>query len=121
MIGIADERHEIAACRDGIPTLNVGGGSDVVDGLPKAAAIERLIRTMAPQVVITDEIGDEKDVACLREAARKGIAIVASAHASSIEAFEQTPAGQLLIKRIFSMAVFLDGRPGNIVEIRRYD
>lgn len=121
MVGIADERHEIAACRNGIPTLDVGDRCDIVDGLNKALAIERLIRTMAPQVIITDEIGDERDVLFLQEAARKGIVVIASAHASSINAFEKTRAGKLLADRIFTWAAFLDGQPGNIAEIRCYD
>ena len=35
-VGIADERHELAACMDGVPTLDVGARSDVADGCPKS-------------------------------------------------------------------------------------
>ena len=33
---VADERHELAACVDGVPTLDVGPRTDVMDGGPKA-------------------------------------------------------------------------------------
>ena len=41
---IADERHELAACRDGVPTLDVGPRTDVMDGGPKAASILHMLR-----------------------------------------------------------------------------
>lgn len=79
-IAIADERREIAACVNGIPTMNVGQRSDVMDGCAKAISIPLLIRSCAPDVLIADEIGTQADAEALLDAARCGVKIIASAH-----------------------------------------
>lgn len=120
-VGIADERCEIAASRNGVPTIDVGKCSDVIDGCPKALAMEYLIRSMAPQVIVTDEIGNRRDIGAIREAARKGVVLIASAHASSFEEFESGMLACLAKDNIFSLALLLDDRPGKIAAIRQYD
>ncbi len=84
-VGLADERHELAACHMGVPTLDVGMRTDVVDGCPRDQAVARLIRGMAPRAIVADEIGGEGDARALADAARCGAAIVASAHSVSLE------------------------------------
>lgn len=119
-VGIADERREIAACKDGVPTMDVGPRTDVVDGCPKAQAIEQLIRAMSPQVIITDEIGNACDAAAVQEAARMGVTILASAHAADFEEFEAGSMGILVKKGLFRMAFLIDSAPGKIADMRRY-
>lgn len=116
-VGVADERHELAACVGGVPTLDVGTRSDVCDGCPKAEAMQRLIRSMAPDVIITDEIGGSEDVQAVREASRRGVALLVSAHASSIADFARGAAGTLLSESIFDFAALLGDRPGHIASI----
>lgn len=109
-VGLADERSELAACREGKPTLDVGKGTDVMDGLPKAEAIERMVRAMSPEVLVTDEIGAQEDCAALWNAARCGVALIASAHAGSVrEAREKVGLGDLIRKGAFlRLAVLSD-------------
>ena len=83
-VGVADERGEIAACRDGMPQLDVGPMTDVVTGMEKAAALRLLVRSMAPRVAAVDEIGGEEDAAALREALRCGITVLATIHGRSL-------------------------------------
>ena len=117
-VGIADERHELAACMDGVPTLDVGARSDVADGCPKSLAMERLVRSMAPDVIVTDEIGNARDAQVLRETARRGVRLVASAHASGFGDLRGGMLGALAKEGVFSIAVLLDGAPGQIAGIR---
>ena len=84
-VGIADERGEIAGCRDGIPQLDVGPNTDVITGMDKAKALLLLIRAMAPQVVATDEIGGPEDAAAIMEAAQCGVRVIATAHGKSVQ------------------------------------
>lgn len=119
-VGIADERCEIAACRDGIPSMDVGLSADVVDGCPKAQAIEHLIRSMAPQVIVTDEIGNREDAEVIRDAARKGVILLASTHADSFDQLESGSMASLVTENIFSLAALLEGKPGNISGFREY-
>lgn len=97
-IAIADERSEIAGAYLGIPTLDVGARTDVMDGWPKAQAIQMLIRTMSPEVIVTDEIGGTEDAAALGEAARCGVAVIASAHARDAESAKERPELTSLLK-----------------------
>lgn len=112
---IADERHELAACVDGVPTLDVGPRTDVMDGCPKHIAVTRLLRAASPQVIVTDEIGDRRDAGALAEAARCGVRILASAHAGDID---DLLAREYINAGAFSVAVLLGDTPGNIREIR---
>lgn len=119
-VGIADERHEIAACVDGVAYYELGPRCDIVDGYSKARAIEMLIRSMNPQIIVTDEIGSVRDCFEIREAARMGVTVLASAHASGIEDFEKGRMGMLLKEGIFRMAALLGNSPGRISCIRKY-
>lgn len=119
-VGIADERHEIAGCINGAPGFDIGMKSDVIDGCPKAMAMGMIVRSMSPEVIITDEIGNDADCTAITEAARRGVMVVASAHASSFEEFECSRIGSLLNNGLFQVAVLLGKRPGQIQEIRRY-
>lgn len=96
-VSIIDERSEIAACDHGIPTLDVGMRTDVLDGCPKSEGMMMMIRTMSPGVVITDELGRKEDVAAIKEALNAGVSIVATVHGGSVEELLQRPD----IKRVF--------------------
>lgn len=118
---IADERHELAACRDGVPTLDVGLRTDVMDGGPKREAILHMLRAVAPEVIVADEIGSEGDAEALAEAARCGAAVIASAHAASFEAMANRRTLRPVAESgVFSLGMLLGGRPGRIAEIRTF-
>ena len=61
-MGLVDERGELAACRDGIPMLEVGRHTDVLTGCPKGVSIELLVRSMSPAWIALDEITGQQDV-----------------------------------------------------------
>ncbi len=84
-VGIADERGEIAACREGMPQLDVGPMTDVVTGMDKGKSLLLLLRSMAPQVVAADEIGGPGDAAAIGEALRCGVIVLASIHGRKLE------------------------------------
>ena len=118
-VGIADERHELAACCRAVPTLDVGAGTDVMDGAPKHLAIRHMLRAMAPQIIVTDEIGDARDAEVLADAARCGVAVVASAHGRGYDALmEREPIRRLIEERVFQYIVVLGGVPGRILDVR---
>ena len=84
-VGIADERCEIAAMSKGISGFDIGEYSFVCSGYPKDKAIQIMLRTMAPTVIVTDEIGSIEDFNAVAEAAKCGVAVIASVHARDIE------------------------------------
>ena len=117
---VADERSEIAGCYNGAPQLALGPRADVLDGCPKAEAIEIMLRSLSPQVIVTDEIGREADLYALQNAANAGSALIATAHASGVQDIHRRPfLRQLHENRIFERYLVLCGRPkpGEVVGI----
>lgn len=115
-VGIIDERGELAACRAGRPTLDVGPSCDVVTGMDRAKAVLLLIRAMAPQVIVTDEMGGPADARALAEAVRCGALVLASAHARRPEDLAARP-GMAGLLPLFDVFVILSA-PGCPPRIR---
>lgn len=80
-VSLADERGELAGAYLGVPTFDVGTRTDVTDGCMKAEAMRSLIRSMSPEVLVTDEIGSDADAEAVLLAGTSGVAVLASAHA----------------------------------------
>lgn len=83
-VAVADEREEIVGGRSGLRL-------DVLGGMEKARAFSLLLRSMSPQVIVTDEIGRAEDGAALMDAARCGVGVVATAHTRSLEEAAERP------------------------------
>ena len=67
-VGLVDERGEVAAMYKGMPQNDIGIRTDVLDNIPKAIGMKMLIRSMAPQVIVADEIGSNEDIEAIKEA-----------------------------------------------------
>lgn len=107
-VGIVDERSEIAACVKGVPQMDVGTSTDVLDACSKAEGMILLLRVFSPDVIVVDEIGRQMDADAIDEASRCGAAVVASAHAGSMEELMQRPiTGALLRQRSFDRYIHL--------------
>ncbi|MDR3318350.1 MAG: Flp pilus assembly complex ATPase component TadA [Clostridiales bacterium] len=78
---IVDERSEIAACSGGIPQLEVGRYTDVITNCTKEYGFSTGIRTMRPDVIITDELATEEDVKAAAYAISCGVKVIATTHA----------------------------------------
>lgn len=81
---IADERRELAGCDDGVPTLDVGPCTDVLEGCRKARAMRLLLRGMAPEVLVTDELAGAEDAEAVMDASGCGVRVLASAHGADL-------------------------------------
>lgn len=84
-ISVVDERSEIAGSYLGIAQNDVGIRTDVLDGCPKQEGMMLLIRTMSPQVLAVDELGNEGDIRALQMASGCGCKLIATIHGSSLE------------------------------------
>ena len=82
---IVDERNEICAFKGGKPQFDTGENCDVITLGSKEFAFSYGVRTMSPDIIITDELMNESDAEAAMLAAAAGVKVVASVHADSIE------------------------------------
>ena len=116
-VGVADERGELGAMYDGIPQLDLGPHTDVMDGCSKADGLMMLLRGMNPQVLAVDEITAPGDIDALETAAGCGAALLATAHGRGLEDLERRPLyARLLERRIFQKVLLIERQGG----ARRY-
>lgn len=123
-VAVVDERSEIAGCYKGIPQLDVGPRSDILDGCPKDLGMMMAIRALSPQVVVTDEIGREGDAGAIMECIHAGVSIICTAHAGALEEVRQRPIlRSLMADGVFQLLIVLSRRhgPGNIEQVIRWD
>lgn len=114
---IIDERYELAFCDKGVPQLDVGD-ADVVSGIQKGVAYENCIRSMNPDLIVTDELFKRTEVEAVADIVRSGVRVFASVHGESLEAVEQSAVFCDLVK-CFDVFVVLAKQPrvGSIKEI----
>ncbi|GAB6170331.1 stage III sporulation protein AA [Clostridium carnis] len=122
-ICIIDERSEIAACYNGVPQMNVGIRTDVLDNCLKTEGMIMAIRSLSPDVLICDEIGTSKDIDALHMAFNSGVNIIVTVHGYSVEdIYKRKVFKNLLENSILDRIVVLSNRRGistleNVYEI----
>lgn len=84
-VTIVDERSEIAACYNGVPQMNVGIRTDVLDNCLKKSGMIMAIRSLSPEVLICDEIGTDSDLEALNMAFNSGVNIIVTVHGYDID------------------------------------
>ena len=111
-VGIADEREEIVT-----PETRLGI-ADALIGSPKGEAIELLTRTMSPEIIICDEIG-ESECESVLAAQNSGVSLIASAHAGSVrELLSRRGIKRLIDNGVFGVGVMLGaGYTAEITEL----
>ena len=108
-IGIVDERGEIAAMYKGIPQNDLGIRTDIIENIKKSVGMKMLIRSMAPEIIVADEIGSKEDVQEINYAVCSGIKGIFTAHGNLLEDLKLNPAiAELIEKYIFERLIFLD-------------
>ncbi len=119
VVGIVDERGEIAAMYKGVPQNDIGIMTDVINNIDKARGMKSLIRSMAPQIIACDEIGNKEDIEAINTAICAGIKGIFTAHGGSIEEIKKNQEIQeLLQQNIIERIILLDkNRKGKVEKI----
>lgn len=112
-VTVVDERSEIAACYRGIPQMDIGIRTDVLDNCPKSEGIIMAIRSMAPAVVICDEIGTPKDMESIVAALNSGVSVITTIHGFNEKDLSERPVFiPILENKVFDRAVILSAKRG---------
>ena len=107
-IGLVDERGEISALYKGVPQNDIGVRTDVLENIPKPLGIKMLIRSMAPEVIVADEIGTKQDVEAIKEAVCSGVKGIFTAHGQTKDELMKNPTLKELMKEnIIEKIIFL--------------
>ena len=117
---IADEINEICSVQNGETNQYLGGFCDIYTNCSKKFAFQNGIRSMNPDVIITDEIDLDKDLECIVQAMNCGVNVVATIHAKDIKQLKQKKGfEEILNNKIFSRFVVLtnDEGPGTLANI----
>ncbi len=83
-VTIIDERSEIAGTYEGMPQFDVGPQTDVLDRFPKATGMLMALRSLSPQILITDELGGMDDIEAIHQISGAGCRIIASVHGDDL-------------------------------------
>lgn len=119
-VGVCDERSEISGMYHGQPAYQLGMRTDILDGCPKEKGMVMLIRSMAPDIIATDEIGKKEDCYAIEAAVCAGISLLTTIHGNSYQDLIHSGIGELVTAGVFERLIFLSNVPatGSISSIR---
>ena len=97
---VIDERGELSSKID-------NSNADIIKYSNKLYAFEYGIRSVSPNIVITDELATKSDWECARKASLSGVKIIASCHGKSIEDIINK---EFFLPNLFEAYVILDSK-----------
>lgn len=111
---LIDTRGELSASTGGVPSLDIGLNTDALCGCGKSEGIMLALRSLSPEVIICDEIGN--DEAAVEQAVFCGVKVIASAHSGSIGELKQRPSTRGLVPVFERIALI--GERGKLLDYR---
>lgn len=112
-VSVIDERSEIASCFNGIPQLDIGIRTDILDNCFKKDGMIMAIRSLSPEIIICDEIGTYGEIEALNMAFNSGVNIIVTIHGYSIDdVYKRAVFKELLENSILDRIIVLSSRKG---------
>lgn len=117
-VAVSDERLELSACYQGVPQNDLGPRTDLLAGCPKKIAVEMLLRSMNPEILAMDELGQQEEEPILELSDRSGCSVLATMHGEERRFFSRNQVGGQLDSR-WERIVFLRsaGPPGRLASV----
>lgn len=116
-VGVVDERGELSGSYCGIPQNDLGVRTDIMQGCTKGEGMRMLLRSMAPQVLAVDELGNSTDGEEVESVFHCGCKLIATVHGNTIEDVGKIPLTEKLKNRkLFERYIIMDRvtGPGSI-------
>ncbi|WP_138204462.1 stage III sporulation protein AA [Haloimpatiens lingqiaonensis] len=112
-VSVIDERSEIAGCYLGVPQMDVGIRTDVLDSCPKSYGISMAIRSMGPEVIVCDEIGTYRDMENIILALNSGVKVITTIHGyDENDLYRRAVFKEIIDNKVFSRAIILSNTKG---------
>lgn len=106
---VLDERGELDIGQKGC----IGSFSDKISFARKSIGFENGIRSLSPNIIVTDELGQKEDIDAILYAINSGVKIFASIHSDSLENLSKKPfLKPILAEKVFQRYVLLSMRNG---------
>lgn len=117
---IADERNEIASVNNGVAEISLGNFADIYSNCSKEFAFKQGIRSMKPDIFVTDEIDIDNDLQSIIDATNSGVEVLATIHSNNITELK-TKRGfdKVLENKVFDRYIVLSDSegPGTLTHI----
>ncbi len=113
-IGIVDERGEICI------NNNMGDFSFVLDECEKSEGIVMLLRSMSPQIILTDEIGSDNDEKVIKRLLNAGVKTICTAHGyDERDIMRRKSFKSLINEKAFERIIILSAKngPGTVEKV----
>jgi stage III sporulation protein AA len=108
-VGLVDERGEIASLYKGMPENEIGIKTDVMENVSKSIGMKMLVRSMAPKIIVADEIGNKEDVEAINFAMCSGCKGIYTAHGNCFDDLYLNPIlKELINSHLVEVMIFLD-------------
>ncbi len=117
---VIDERFEIAPVSGSGFTYDIPINCDIMSGYPKHIGMIQAVRSLSPNVIVCDEIGNIEDVYAVKQAANAGVNLFITMHGTDIEALKRRPQAKAILQTgAFTNIVFLKSSktPGVVREV----
>ncbi len=103
-VSVVDERGEFYG-------YYVGYNTDVLSGYPKASGIQIAVRTLSPDIVVCDELGEISEIEAILDGLNSGVSFITAIHCNSKMELQKKEQYRLL-NNSFSLdyCVFLKGK-----------
>lgn len=113
-VTLIDSRGELSASVRGTPSFDIGLNTDALCGVEKSDGIFLSLRSLSPEIIICDELGN--DGAAIEQAMFCGVKIIASAHGESVSDLKKRPATREILPYFERVAIL--GERGGIIELQ---
>ena len=117
---IADERNEIASVCSGVAEIPLGNFADIYSNCSKEFAFKQGIRSMKPDIFVTDEIDIDNDLQSIIDAVNSGVKVLATIHSDNMTQLKQKRGFDKVISdKLFDRYVMLSDSegPGTLTHI----
>ncbi|MBR6564059.1 MAG: Flp pilus assembly complex ATPase component TadA [Clostridia bacterium] len=97
-VAVIDSRCEISGSSLGKSANDLGANTDILLCKDKAKGIEIALRTMFPDIIAFDEIGNSEELQKVSESFCAGVDIITTAHAGNLQELESRNVTNLLLQ-----------------------